>query len=93
MNVKYVKVVAIIIYNYFICFLIPLSSWSEYAAGIPHCIKTENALSLPPEVQFSFTKKSEFFLTSAFGYLLLVFTAKLIFHLKKKSFFSFLKTK
>ncbi|XP_008314888.1 arachidonate 15-lipoxygenase B-like isoform X2 [Cynoglossus semilaevis] len=41
--------------------------WSEYAAGIPHCIKTENALSLPPEVQFSFTKKSEFFLTSAFG--------------------------
>uniref|UniRef100_A0A3P8UV61 Arachidonate 15-lipoxygenase B-like n=1 Tax=Cynoglossus semilaevis TaxID=244447 RepID=A0A3P8UV61_CYNSE len=57
--------------------------WSEYAAGIPHCIKTENALSLPPEVQFSFTKKSEFFLTSAFGYLLLVFTAKLIFHLKK----------
>uniref|UniRef100_A0A3Q1FXC9 Hydroperoxide isomerase ALOXE3-like n=1 Tax=Acanthochromis polyacanthus TaxID=80966 RepID=A0A3Q1FXC9_9TELE len=40
-------------------------SWHVYAEGIPHCIKTEDPLSLPREVRFSFTKKTEFDFTAS----------------------------
>ncbi|XP_034043739.1 hydroperoxide isomerase ALOXE3-like [Thalassophryne amazonica] len=39
--------------------------WDVYKEGIPYCIKTEGPLSLPSEVQFSFTKTTEFFFTAA----------------------------
>uniref|UniRef100_A0A3Q1F2L4 Hydroperoxide isomerase ALOXE3-like n=1 Tax=Acanthochromis polyacanthus TaxID=80966 RepID=A0A3Q1F2L4_9TELE len=39
--------------------------WHVYAEGIPHCIKTEDPLSLPREVRFSFTKKTEFDFTAS----------------------------
>ncbi|XP_030004877.1 hydroperoxide isomerase ALOXE3-like [Sphaeramia orbicularis] len=41
--------------------------WEVYAEGIPHCMKSENPLSLPCEVRFSFTKTSEFAFTAAAG--------------------------
>ncbi|KAM7010194.1 arachidonate 12-lipoxygenase, 12R-type-like [Tautogolabrus adspersus] len=41
--------------------------WDVYAEGIPHCIKAKDPHSLPHEVQFSFTKKTEFFFTAAAG--------------------------
>lgn len=41
--------------------------WDEYVSGIPHCIKTDGPLSLPCEVQFSFTKATEFFYTASTG--------------------------
>ncbi|XP_051801143.1 hydroperoxide isomerase ALOXE3-like [Acanthochromis polyacanthus] len=41
--------------------------WHVYAEGIPHCIKTEDPLSLPREVRFSFTKKTEFDFTASAG--------------------------
>uniref|UniRef100_A0A3B4B152 Arachidonate 15-lipoxygenase type B n=1 Tax=Periophthalmus magnuspinnatus TaxID=409849 RepID=A0A3B4B152_9GOBI len=37
--------------------------WHVYADGLPHCIKTSGLASLPCEVQFSFTKTSEFAFT------------------------------
>ncbi|GAA6214827.1 arachidonate 12-lipoxygenase, 12R-type-like [Lates japonicus] len=39
--------------------------WDVYAEGIPHCIKTEDPLSLPCEVRFSFTKTTEFLFTAS----------------------------
>ncbi|XP_029020092.1 hydroperoxide isomerase ALOXE3-like [Betta splendens] len=39
--------------------------WAVYEEGFPHCIKTDDNLSLPAEVQFSFTKDTEFKLTAA----------------------------
>ncbi|KAM3623573.1 uncharacterized protein V6R79_012816 [Siganus canaliculatus] len=41
--------------------------WDVYAEGIPHCIMTDNPLSLPCEVRFSFTKTTEFFFTASAG--------------------------
>ncbi|KAF1378131.1 hypothetical protein PFLUV_G00186910 [Perca fluviatilis] len=41
--------------------------WDVYAEGIPHCMKATDPLSLPCEVRFSFTKKTEFFYTAATG--------------------------
>ncbi|KAM9333234.1 arachidonate 12-lipoxygenase, 12R-type-like [Pholidichthys leucotaenia] len=41
--------------------------WHVYMEGLPHCIKADNPLSLPCEVQFSFTKTSEFTLNAAAG--------------------------
>ncbi|XP_060914742.1 hydroperoxide isomerase ALOXE3-like [Labrus mixtus] len=41
--------------------------WNTYAEGIPHCIKAESASSLPHEVQFSFTKYTEFLFTAVEG--------------------------
>ncbi|KAM8831417.1 polyunsaturated fatty acid lipoxygenase ALOX8 isoform 1-T2 [Spinachia spinachia] len=37
--------------------------WHEYLEGIPHCMKVESLLSLPYEIQFSFTKTSELIFT------------------------------
>ncbi|XP_029020120.1 hydroperoxide isomerase ALOXE3-like [Betta splendens] len=42
-------------------------SWAVYAEGIPHCLKADDYLSLPAEVQFSFTKDAEFRFTAATG--------------------------
>ncbi|KAK7912869.1 hypothetical protein WMY93_013080 [Mugilogobius chulae] len=42
-------------------------SWDVYADGLPHCIKTSGPLSLPSEVQFSFTKTTEFLYTASTG--------------------------
>ncbi|KAJ0050763.1 hypothetical protein NL108_005877, partial [Boleophthalmus pectinirostris] len=42
-------------------------SWNDYADGVPHGVKTSGFLSLPPEVQFSFTKTTEFAFTAATG--------------------------
>ncbi|XP_033986167.1 hydroperoxide isomerase ALOXE3-like [Trematomus bernacchii] len=39
--------------------------WDVYAEGIPHNMKAKNALSLPPEVRFSFNKTIEFGFTAA----------------------------
>ncbi|XP_033828565.1 arachidonate 12-lipoxygenase, 12R-type-like [Periophthalmus magnuspinnatus] len=44
-------------------------NWHVYADGLPHCIKTSGLASLPCEVQFSFTKTSEFAFTAATGLL------------------------
>uniref|UniRef100_UPI0037E86539 polyunsaturated fatty acid lipoxygenase ALOX15B-like n=1 Tax=Semicossyphus pulcher TaxID=241346 RepID=UPI0037E86539 len=41
--------------------------WAVYAERIPHCIKTAGPDSLPDEVRFSFTKKSEFSFTAVEG--------------------------
>ncbi|XP_034442877.1 hydroperoxide isomerase ALOXE3-like [Hippoglossus hippoglossus] len=41
--------------------------WDESKKGLPHCIKGEIPLSLPPEVTFSYTKHTEFFWTAAIG--------------------------
>ncbi|XP_060883484.1 polyunsaturated fatty acid lipoxygenase ALOX15B-like [Labrus mixtus] len=41
--------------------------WHVYKQGIPHCMKAENTESLPLEVHFSFTKKTEFLFTAAQG--------------------------
>uniref|UniRef100_A0A3Q3GCI4 Arachidonate 12-lipoxygenase, 12R-type-like n=1 Tax=Labrus bergylta TaxID=56723 RepID=A0A3Q3GCI4_9LABR len=40
-----------------------LSRWDVYKEGLPHCMKADNASSLPCEVVFSFTKTKEFALT------------------------------
>ncbi|XP_074482884.1 arachidonate 12-lipoxygenase, 12R-type-like [Sebastes fasciatus] len=42
-------------------------SWNEYEEGIPHSMKAESPSSLPCEVQFSFTKKTEFLYTASTG--------------------------
>ncbi|XP_057700687.1 polyunsaturated fatty acid lipoxygenase ALOX15B-like [Corythoichthys intestinalis] len=34
--------------------------WDVYAPGLPHTIKADGPTCLPPEVQFSFTKETEF---------------------------------
>ncbi|XP_068583902.1 polyunsaturated fatty acid lipoxygenase ALOX15B-like [Cebidichthys violaceus] len=41
--------------------------WDVYVEGIPHCIKSEDPLSLPCEVRFSFTKTTEFLYTASTG--------------------------
>ncbi|XP_042341738.1 polyunsaturated fatty acid lipoxygenase ALOX15B-like isoform X2 [Plectropomus leopardus] len=41
--------------------------WDKYEEGIPHCMKADNAQSLPCEVRFSFTKTTEFFFTASTG--------------------------
>ncbi|XP_074549378.1 arachidonate 12-lipoxygenase, 12R-type-like [Halichoeres trimaculatus] len=41
--------------------------WKLYSPGVPHCIEPEDPSSLPYEVQFSFTKFSEFRLTAFQG--------------------------
>uniref|UniRef100_A0A3B3BIJ4 Arachidonate 15-lipoxygenase type B n=1 Tax=Oryzias melastigma TaxID=30732 RepID=A0A3B3BIJ4_ORYME len=41
--------------------------WHVYAEGIPHCIKADGPTSLPCEVQFSFTKTTEFLFTASSG--------------------------
>uniref|UniRef100_A0A3P8T4B3 Arachidonate lipoxygenase 3 n=1 Tax=Amphiprion percula TaxID=161767 RepID=A0A3P8T4B3_AMPPE len=41
--------------------------WDVYVEGIPHCIKAEDPSSLPREVRFSFTKKTEFAFTASTG--------------------------
>uniref|UniRef100_UPI0037E72444 polyunsaturated fatty acid lipoxygenase ALOX15B-like n=1 Tax=Semicossyphus pulcher TaxID=241346 RepID=UPI0037E72444 len=41
--------------------------WAVYAEGIPRCIKADDPDSLPNEVRFSFTKKTEFSFTAAAG--------------------------
>ncbi|XP_069545471.1 polyunsaturated fatty acid lipoxygenase ALOX15B [Brachyistius frenatus] len=41
--------------------------WAVYREGMPHCMKTENPLSLPCEVRFSFTKTTEFLYTASTG--------------------------
>ncbi|XP_031608108.2 hydroperoxide isomerase ALOXE3-like [Oreochromis aureus] len=41
--------------------------WDAYAEGIPHSMKAENPSSLPYEVQFSFTKTTEFLYTASTG--------------------------
>ncbi|XP_029020127.1 hydroperoxide isomerase ALOXE3-like [Betta splendens] len=41
--------------------------WAVYMKGIPHCIKADNPMSLPSEVQFSFTKATEFKFTASTG--------------------------
>ncbi|XP_075947441.1 polyunsaturated fatty acid lipoxygenase ALOX15B-like [Anarhichas minor] len=41
--------------------------WDVYLEGIPHCIRSEGPLDLPDEVQFSFTKLTEFRFTAAAG--------------------------
>ncbi|KAM6941508.1 polyunsaturated fatty acid lipoxygenase ALOX15B-like isoform 2-T2 [Lycodopsis pacificus] len=41
--------------------------WNVYVEGIPHCIESEGPLDLPEEVQFSFTKTTEFVFTAATG--------------------------
>ncbi|KAK2918877.1 polyunsaturated fatty acid lipoxygenase ALOX15B-like [Channa argus] len=43
--------------------------WDVYAEGIPHCMKVENSNDLPWEVQFSFTKSTEFLYTASTGLL------------------------
>lgn len=48
-----------------LCFV--FYSWHVYAEGIPHSIKADNPFSLPYEVQFSFTKTTEFAWTAATG--------------------------
>ncbi|XP_028831459.1 hydroperoxide isomerase ALOXE3 [Denticeps clupeoides] len=37
--------------------------WEVYAPGLPEMVESDNALALPPEVRFSFTKEAEFNLT------------------------------
>ncbi|XP_020504091.2 arachidonate 12-lipoxygenase, 12R-type [Labrus bergylta] len=44
-----------------------LYRWDVYKEGLPHCMKADNASSLPCEVVFSFTKTKEFALTAAAG--------------------------
>ncbi|KAJ0067862.1 hypothetical protein NL108_011445 [Boleophthalmus pectinirostris] len=41
--------------------------WEVYAEGLPHCMKGTDPVALPPEVQFSFTKDSEFKWTAVQG--------------------------
>ncbi|RVE76118.1 hypothetical protein OJAV_G00005910 [Oryzias javanicus] len=41
--------------------------WHVYAEGLPHCIKADGPTSLPCEVQFSFTKTTEFVYTASSG--------------------------
>ncbi|XP_034744052.1 arachidonate 15-lipoxygenase B-like isoform X2 [Etheostoma cragini] len=41
--------------------------WHVYVEGIPHCMKAESPLSLPCEIQFSFTKSTEFLYTASTG--------------------------
>nr|XP_046272769.1 arachidonate 12-lipoxygenase, 12R-type-like [Scatophagus argus]XP_046272778.1 arachidonate 12-lipoxygenase, 12R-type-like [Scatophagus argus]XP_046272785.1 arachidonate 12-lipoxygenase, 12R-type-like [Scatophagus argus]XP_046272795.1 arachidonate 12-lipoxygenase, 12R-type-like [Scatophagus argus] len=41
--------------------------WHVYVEGIPHYMKTDNPLSLPCEVRFSFTKTTEFLYTASTG--------------------------
>ncbi|XP_075947439.1 polyunsaturated fatty acid lipoxygenase ALOX15B-like isoform X2 [Anarhichas minor] len=41
--------------------------WDVYVEGIPHCMRSEGPLDLPDEVQFSFTKSTEFLFTAATG--------------------------
>ncbi|KAM3623784.1 uncharacterized protein V6R79_015472 [Siganus canaliculatus] len=41
--------------------------WAEYAEGIPHNMKADSPLQLPPEVQFSFTKTVQFGYTAVEG--------------------------
>ncbi|KAK9540483.1 hypothetical protein VZT92_002933 [Zoarces viviparus] len=41
--------------------------WDVYVEGIPHCIESEDPLSLPDEVQFSYTKTTEFLFTASTG--------------------------
>ncbi|CAL8313267.1 unnamed protein product [Merluccius merluccius] len=41
--------------------------WSNYKDGIPDCVKTDSAHSLPDEIRFSFTKEVEFKFTAAEG--------------------------
>uniref|UniRef100_A0A7N8WM88 Hydroperoxide isomerase ALOXE3-like n=1 Tax=Mastacembelus armatus TaxID=205130 RepID=A0A7N8WM88_9TELE len=60
-------------------------SWHVYAEGIPHCIKTEGPLSLPPEVQFSFTKKTEF----AYTFNFVLFPDYVHEHWKEDAFFGY----
>ncbi|XP_078799793.1 polyunsaturated fatty acid lipoxygenase ALOX15B-like [Oryzias latipes] len=43
--------------------------WHVYTEGLPHCIKADDLDSLPCEVQFSFTKSTEFKFTAASGLL------------------------
>ncbi|XP_075947442.1 polyunsaturated fatty acid lipoxygenase ALOX15B-like [Anarhichas minor] len=38
--------------------------WDVYVEGVPHCMKAKLPLSLPLEVKFSFTKKTEFRFTA-----------------------------
>uniref|UniRef100_A0AAY4B486 Hydroperoxide isomerase ALOXE3-like n=1 Tax=Denticeps clupeoides TaxID=299321 RepID=A0AAY4B486_9TELE len=40
-----------------------LRRWEVYAPGLPEMVESDNALALPPEVRFSFTKEAEFNLT------------------------------
>ncbi|XP_037620542.1 hydroperoxide isomerase ALOXE3-like [Sebastes umbrosus] len=42
-------------------------SWHVHEKGIPHSMKAESLSSLPCEVQFSFTKKTEFLYTASTG--------------------------
>uniref|UniRef100_A0A3P9CVL9 Hydroperoxide isomerase ALOXE3-like n=1 Tax=Maylandia zebra TaxID=106582 RepID=A0A3P9CVL9_9CICH len=41
--------------------------WDAYAEGIPHSLKAQNPIFLPSEVQFSFTKTTEFVYTASTG--------------------------
>ncbi|KAA8578581.1 hypothetical protein FQN60_007926, partial [Etheostoma spectabile] len=41
--------------------------WDVYVEGMPHCMKAESPLSLPCEIQFSFTKTTEFLYTASTG--------------------------
>ncbi|XP_035992938.1 polyunsaturated fatty acid lipoxygenase ALOX15B-like [Fundulus heteroclitus] len=41
--------------------------WDVYADGIPHCIKADDLLSLPPEVRFSFSRQTEFLFNAGTG--------------------------
>uniref|UniRef100_A0A3Q1INM4 Uncharacterized protein n=1 Tax=Anabas testudineus TaxID=64144 RepID=A0A3Q1INM4_ANATE len=44
-----------------LCALLFSPRWDVYKDGLPHCMRAENALSLPCELQFSFTKATQFF--------------------------------
>ncbi|XP_075948020.1 polyunsaturated fatty acid lipoxygenase ALOX15B-like [Anarhichas minor] len=41
--------------------------WDDYREGVPHCMNAKDPLSLPSEVQFSFTKTTEFHFTALTG--------------------------
>ncbi|XP_076121993.1 polyunsaturated fatty acid lipoxygenase ALOX15B-like [Alosa pseudoharengus] len=43
--------------------------WRVYAPGLPQIVSANNALALPPEVRFSFTKETEFHLTLAAAFV------------------------
>jgi len=38
--------------------------WRVYAEGTPQVIDCDSAISLPPEVRFSFSKESEFYFSA-----------------------------
>ncbi|KAL2101696.1 hypothetical protein ACEWY4_003457 [Coilia grayii] len=49
--------------------------WVGYAPGLPQMVHVNNALALPPETRFSFTKETEFHLTLAAAFVPLKLSA------------------